>query len=265
VLDGKAFERLGRDQRQRPAGRGAVVEVVTIAGKALAGASFDALHWCRNLAERSDVDLLDATHRRSLPAVPTATAGLDRDDVSRPQVDGRLRWKLATVEEVAARRAVLAPVAAARRALAPLAQDREPAVLERAQLADDAVAAAMRAAATATETQRVALDTERVRELQRLDRSRQRVRHRDVHARRPVRIPACALAAADRLVVGEAVVPDRDVVHRALTLRGHRHGAAERGEDDIDDAARRLDVAACDRGGRARVDEAARGRMHGHR
>jgi N-methylhydantoinase B len=46
------------------------------------------------------------------------------------------------------------------------------------------------------------------------------------------------LAAAERLVVGEAVVAEGEVVHRPLA-----EGAAERGEDEVGDPRGRLDVA----------------------
>ena len=73
-----------------------------------------------------------------------------------------------------------------------------------------------------------------------------------MHAGRAVGVRAGALAAADRLVVGEAVVAEDDVVHRPLTLRGHGHRLPERGEDDVDDPARRLVLpAATAAGGRA--------------
>ena len=76
---------------------------------------------------------------------------------------------------------------------------------------------------------------------------------------RPVRVGAGALAAGDRLVVGEAVVADGEVVHRSLALRGDRYGLPERAEEDVDDAVARLDVAGGDRRGCLRVDEAASG------
>ena len=53
---------------------------------------------------------------------------------------------------------------------------------------------------------------------------------------------AGALAAADRLVVDDVVVAERDVVHRALAER-----AAERAQDDVGDPRGGLDVAADDR------------------
>ena len=120
--------------------------------------------------------------------------------------------------------------------------------------------------AAGAEPQPVALDAQRVLQLERLDRRGERVRHRDVDARWPVRVGARALAAADRLVVREALVAERDVVHRPLPLgRARRPPAPKRGEDDVDDPARGLDVPRGDGRGRARVDEPALGRLHGHR
>ena len=63
----------------------------------------------------------------------------------------------------------------------------------------------------------------------------------------------------------KALVPERDVVHRPLPLRGHRQRLAEGAEDDVDDPRRRLGVAGDDGRGRAGVDEAALGRGHRHR
>src|SRR5207248_3124637 len=111
----------------------------------------------------------------------------------------------------------------------------------------------------------VPLDPDRIGELERLGRRRERVRHRDVYRRRAVAVGAGALAAADRLVVGEAVVAEGDVVHRPLALRWDVDRIAEGEEDDIRDPARGLDVARGDRGGRAGVDEGAFGSPDGHR
>ena len=83
-------------------------------------------------------------------------------------------------------------------------------------------------------------------------------------ARRPVRRRARALAAADRLVVREAVVSEDGVVHRPLPLGGHGNRLGEGVEDDVGDPARRLRVARGDGGRCARVDERALGSAHGH-
>ncbi len=76
-------------------------------------------------------------------------------------------------------------------------------------------------------------------------------------SRGPVGVRARALAAADRLVVREAVVPEDGVVHRPLALCGDGDRLREGVEDDVRDPARRLRVPRRDRGGRAGVDEAA--------
>ena len=101
----------------------------------------------------------------------------------------------------------------------------------------------------------MALDPDRVAELERLGRRRERVRHRDMHRRRAVRIRACALAAADRLVVRKAVVAESEVVHRPLALRRHLDRLAKGEEDHISDPARGFDIAGGDRRGRTRIDE----------
>ena len=133
---------------------------------------------------------------------------------------------------------------------APLGEHREPAVLEDAQLADDAVAASVHARAARAEPQLPALDPQRVLQLERLDGRRQRVRHGDVDAARAVGIRTGALTAAHRLVVREAVVAEREVVHRPLARGGHGNEPAERREHDVDDARGGLRVAGDDGGGR---------------
>ena len=178
------------------------------------------------------------------------------------EVEVRDRGKLLAVQEAPPGQAVLAAPRAARRERAALGEEREAARLEDAQLADDAVAAAVAPGSARSAPELVALDAERVRELERLGRRVERVRHRDVDARRPVRVRAGALAAADRLVVREAVVSEDGVVHRALALRGHGDRLRERVEDDVGDPARRLRVPRSDGGRRARVDERALGRAH---
>src|SRR5919204_6758397 len=134
--------------------------------------------------------------------VASATRGLDPDHVAGVELARDLPGKLRTVERVPAGLAGRAPVASMRRVPPPLADDRQTARLEYPQLAHDAVTATVPAGATGAEPERVALDAERVRELERLGRSRECVRHGDVYGRRSVRIGASALAAADRLVVG---------------------------------------------------------------
>src|SRR5207237_7894932 len=100
-------------------------------------------------------------------------------------------------------------------------------MVEAADRAHEAVAAAMLAAAGRTLAQLVALDPERIGDLERLDRGVHRVGHvaLDAVIARPHR-PA-ALAAADRLdvAVGPAVTrivaAHRDRVHRALARGRH--------------------------------------------
>src|SRR6185503_3263981 len=184
---------------------------------------------------------------------------------ARPQRARDLRRQLLTVQQVSAGQPRLAASSSLRGPYASLPDQREAAVLEHSQLADDAVAAAVLARSARAEAQLVALDAERVGELERLGRSRERVRHRHVHAGRPIRVRTRALAATDGLVVREAVVPEREVVHRPLALRGHGHGLAEGREDDVHYPARGLDIP----GGHGRrgagIEERALLRQHAHR
>src|SRR4051794_29037167 len=116
-------------------------------------------------------------------APPSASArGLDRHDVAGCEVARDLGADRLAVDGVPSGRARLASALAARGAAPPFADDREAAMLEDAQLADDPVAATMRALAAGARSQPVALDAQRVLQLERLDRRRQRVRHGDVHA-----------------------------------------------------------------------------------
>src|ERR1700704_3776641 len=108
-------------------------------------------------------------------------------------------------------------------------------MLQDTQFAYDAVAATVQAGPAGSRPERVALDAERIRELERLDRCVERVRHCDVEAARPIRVRTSPLTAADRLVVREALVAEDDVVHGALPLR-----QIERAEEHIDDPRGRL-------------------------
>src|SRR4051812_47485222 len=145
---------------------------------------------------------------------PAAARRLDAYDVSSRERERDLARLLRAVEEVPPGQPRLTSLPAARRMTAALSDERQPARLEHPQLANDAVAAPMPAAASRAEPQRMPLDADRIRELQRLRRSREGVRHRHVHTGGTVRIRARPLAAPDRLVVGEAIVPEREVVHR---------------------------------------------------
>ena len=127
--------------------------------------------------------------------------------------------------------------------------------VEGLELAHDAVAAAMTPGAARPAAQRVLGHAQRELELERLDGRVERVRHRDVDGARPVGVRAGALAAAERLVVGPRVGAEGEVVHGALAQR-----AAEGAEHEVGHARRRLDVAAGDRRGRARVEQRALGR-----
>src|SRR3954469_21840079 len=152
-------------------------------------------------------------------APPSASArSLDRHDVAGREVARDLGADRLAVDRVPSGGARRAAALAARAAAPPFADDREAAIFEHAQLADDPVAAAMRALAAGPQPQPVALDAQWVLQLERLDRRRQGVRHSDVHAARAVGGRARALSAADRLVVREAVAAERDVVHRSLPL-----------------------------------------------
>src|SRR6266540_5550425 len=148
---------------------------------------------------------------------------------------------------------------------APLGEQREAAVLEHAQLADDAVSATVRAAAAGAGPQLVALDADGIGELQGLDRRVERVRHRYMDRRGCVAVRAGTLAAGDRLVVGEARVSERKVVHRPLPLGRNRYRLSEGGEDDVGHATRGLGVAGDYRRGGPRVDERSGGRADSNR
>src|SRR5207302_4575365 len=172
----------------------------------------------------------------SLTSPPAATRRLDADHVTGGKVARHLCGHNLPVEQVPAGRSGRTAALAQRRIGSPLADDREAAVLQDAQLAGDAVAAAVTAGAAGATTKPVPLHADWVLQLERLDRRGERVRHRDVHAARPVSRWAGALAAADRLVVREAVVAERDVVHRALSLRRDGHRLPECAHHDVDDA-----------------------------
>src|SRR5918994_7296692 len=142
-------------------------------------------------------------------AMPATSRCLDPQPLSGAQLAARLRLQLLAVEEVAAPLARLAAVRARRGVAAALGQQGIAHVGESLDLAHDAVAAAVRPGAARLAPQRVLDDAQRELELERLDRRVERVRHRDVHAARAVGVRAGALAAAERLVVGEGVVAER--------------------------------------------------------
>src|SRR6187551_2592785 len=112
------------------------------------------------------------------PSLPggseTATAGgFDADDVVHCQVACDLCGQLFVVDEVAARRACLAPLGALGRVLSSLGDQREAAGLEDAKLADDSVPAAVAPGAAGADPELVPHDAHRVRNLEGLGRSSQ--------------------------------------------------------------------------------------------
>ena len=185
---------------------------------------------------------------------------LDSQPVAGMEVARRLRRQLLAVDEVLTPRARLATIGARRRMAAALGDQRVAHLGERLELAHHAVAAARAPRAARAAAQRVLDRAQRELQLERLDRRVERVRHRHVHGARAVRVGARALAAAERLVVGEVVVAEREVVHRALAER-----AAERGQHEVGHARRGLDVAGRHRRGRPRVEQAALGGDHRQR
>src|SRR3954452_19679617 len=122
--------------------------------------------------------------------------------------------------------------------MAPALRDQRVAhVRERLDLADDAVTAAMRPVAAGAAADRVLDRADRELALERLDGCVERVAHGYVDAARSVSVLTGALAAAERLVVGELVVAEREVVHRSLAER-----TSERSKYEVGDAAGGLDV-----------------------
>src|SRR5262249_53954431 len=142
------------------------------------------------------------------------------------QLAAGLRRERLAVQEVASRGAVSAAPAAAGSVPSPLGDQRVAQRLQGLDLADDTLAAAPRSLAAAAAAHRELPYPERELRLQRLDRGVQGVGHRDVDRARPVGVRAGALAAADRLVVGEVLAGEGQVVHRSLTLGLDGPGAA---------------------------------------
>src|SRR4051794_33283692 len=139
---------------------------------------------------------------RSGFAMSATSGGLDSQPVAAPQSTGGLGRRLVAVHEVAARGAWLASGGALRPVTAALGDERVGHLLERLDLADHAVAAAMPAFAAGTAAHRVLDGAQRELELERLHRRVERVAHRHVHRVRAVGVLARSLAAAERLVVG---------------------------------------------------------------
>jgi len=141
-----------------------------------------------------------------------------------------------------------------------LRQERERHLLERLELAHDPVAAMEPARAARAAAHGIASDAQGELELQRLHRRVQRVAHGDVHPRRAVGVRARSLASAECLVVGEALVAEREVVHRPLaerTTEGRQH--------EVRHPRGGLHVAARHRGAGARVQHAPLGHADGQR
>src|SRR5215212_490114 len=88
-------------------------------------------------------------------AISASSRGLDAQPVSGPEGARRLRRQLLPVQQVPTRRAVLAAVRAPRPEAPALGDQGVAHLVERLELADDAVAAAMRAAAAGAAPQRV--------------------------------------------------------------------------------------------------------------
>src|SRR6185295_4882999 len=123
----------------------------------------------RSSADRSDTLTGGASSDGRLgPTEPPAARRKYGDRVPNLQGDARFRPQLAAVEAVAPPRAVLAAVGAARRVPPPIGQDRRLAPLKNGYRADNSIATGVSAAAAAAGPQRVALDAQRIRRLERL-------------------------------------------------------------------------------------------------
>src|SRR5262249_49520487 len=158
--------------------------------------------------------------------------------------------------QIAAGLAVGPAIAAPWGVTAALADQAEAGRRQRLDLSHQPVAATSSAAAAAVAAQRELADTQGELGLQRLDRRVEGVRHRHVDGARSLGVGAGALAAAEGLVIGEPLAGEREVVHRALALSRRCRRLAERRDDEIGHAARRLDVAGGYGGGRLGVEQA---------
>src|SRR5690242_6255844 len=110
--------------------------------------------------------------------VSTPAWGLDAQVVARLQRAGCLRLELVAVQEVAAGPARLAARRTRRRVPAPLGDQGEAHLVERLQLAHDAVAAVVIAAAAGASSHGVLDRSQRELQLERLDRRVEGVAHR---------------------------------------------------------------------------------------
>src|SRR3954453_12374202 len=138
-------------------------------------------------------------------AMAATSRCLDPQTLTGAQATRRPRLELLAVQQVAAPLTRLTAVGARRRVASTLGEQGVAHVGERLELADDPVAAAVRAAAAGAAPQGVARHAQRELELERLHRGVERVGHRDVDAARAVGVGACPLPAPERLVVGEVV------------------------------------------------------------
>src|SRR5258708_19622621 len=156
------------------------------------------------------------TRSRRGASVPAAAGGLDPEPVTGSQATDGLAGQRCAVEQIASGRAIRATGSTARTVAASLADQGESHRLQRLDLAHDTVAAAVRTGAAGAAPQLVAHDAQRIGALERFDRGVERVAHRDVDAARPVGVRARALAAAERLVVGKALLAHPQAVHPSL-------------------------------------------------
>src|SRR4051794_11692176 len=113
----------------------------------------------------------------SLATPSASTRRLDRHHVAGGHVARDLRGQRLAVEEIRTASSGRATALALRRVRASLADDRESAVLEHSQRANDAVAAGVATLAARAAAKPIALDEQRVLELERLHRRREGIRH----------------------------------------------------------------------------------------
>src|SRR5215210_4319771 len=104
---------------------------------------------------------------RSRSAMSATSGGLDPQPITGAQRTGGLRGDLLAVHEVAPARSRLAAVRPARGVAPPLGYERPAHLGERLQLANDAVAASLRARAARAAPHRVLHGTQRKLELER--------------------------------------------------------------------------------------------------
>src|SRR5215207_381259 len=197
---------------------------------------------------------------RLIRAMATTSRSLDSQPVARSERARRLGGELPAVQQVPTRLARLSVLRPRWRVPAALRDQRVAHLGERLELPHNAVAAPPGALSARAAPQRVLDRPQRKLDLERLNRRVERVRHRHVHAAGPVGVGTGALATAEGLVVGEVVVAERQVVHRALAER-----LAEGGQHEVGHARGGLNVPGGHGGGRAGVEQRALRRDHGER